>query len=912
MAEEARRMLEEMYLSAAEKGEKKAMLLVLEHADLFDVNCTDGDESTALMLALENRNIDMIEILLTEKRVQMGDILLRAVNAQFTPAVVAICKAVKARKELPGGLFCHSENGDFHPDMTPAVLAAQHNLFDILKVLIEYGATIDDPDLCEFNTEEFTLEHSVGRINVYRALTAVACICLTNTDPLEAAFKLSRKMRKLSESDFEFRAQYEQMAESCEEFAAELIDYIRDSKEQNIALTHDPKEWSRDSFRGDFKEPFKVKTAITYDQKQFVAHPHCQQSLVERWYKGLETYRRMKSMKQIFLSLLFVLCFPFISACYIVAPKRKPGVYLNTPYVRYLCHAGSQILFLTFLVVHFVHSSSKDKSEKDDRKEVGGMDIAMSVWDWMIVFFLLAMTWKEVTTVVNKGMTPFKENLQGKVFDMIVIFLYWGWLLCRFYVIWQFQFQPKTELVPALMQNESVVVSSPIYYSPSDDNAMLMEVGNDTDLNELRNKLAVTMQQEKYLQDQLDKLLTDRQYSQEDPESEDSSYNHRVKRSPARVKIGGSAKQGTSSTPYVGTNLTTMSAISATHPLLIGEGMLAIAKVFSFLSVARMTVVHLHIGPMQISFGRMGSDIVKFLVLFSLILVAFAVGMSELYHLYTMDLMNDCIKQAEPRCRIPYKDFQAAFMSLFWSLFGMTPIETLEVSVLNHWVTEMVGYILFALYQVIAIVALLNILIAMMSNTYTRIEDDSDIQWKFARSTLWMTYYEESSSLSPPFNLIPSVGTIKAFCASKFLKGKKARYRKKSLAVEIKDQEYKSLMQELVKRFIFSKKGDEDSSAQETWMLQLKQEVSGFKYDMFENLGNLSKTVSNIHKSVDENAPEDGGQFGSEFLKNMENVVKHAEDVALPVRPDIFTNSGNGDDQPSEVVYADYEMEEEL
>lgn len=40
------------------------------------------------------------------------------------------------------------------------------------------------------------------------------------------------------------------------------------------------------------------------------------------------------------------------------------------------------------------------------------------------------------------------------------------------------------------------------------------------------------------------------------------------------------------------------------------------------------------------------------------------------------------------------------------------------------------------------------------------ISDHSDIEWKFARSKLWLTYFEESSPLPPPFNLIPSLEPI--------------------------------------------------------------------------------------------------------------------------------------------------------
>lgn len=54
----------------------------------------------------------------------------------------------------------------------------------------------------------------------------------------------------------------------------------------------------------------------------------------------------------------------------------------------------------------------------------------------------------------------------------------------------------------------------------------------------------------------------------------------------------------------------------------------------------------------------------------------------------------------------------------------------------------------------------------------------SDTEWKFARSQLWMSYFEDGSTVPPPFNLFPStkllnVGrkkrTTKSFIVSSFL-----------------------------------------------------------------------------------------------------------------------------------------------
>lgn len=52
-------------------------------------------------------------------------------------------------------------------------------------------------------------------------------------------------------------------------------------------------------------------------------------------------------------------------------------------------------------------------------------------------------------------------------------------------------------------------------------------------------------------------------------------------------------------------------------------------------------------------------------------------------------------------------------------------------------------------------------LIAMMSNSYQIIYERSDTEWKFARSHLWISYFDDGATLPPPFNLFPTVKLVR-------------------------------------------------------------------------------------------------------------------------------------------------------
>lgn len=65
-------------------------------------------------------------------------------------------------------------------------------------------------------------------------------------------------------------------------------------------------------------------------------------------------------------------------------------------------------------------------------------------------------------------------------------------------------------------------------------------------------------------------------------------------------------------------------------PQLIAEGLFAAANIFSALKLVHLFSINPHLGPLQVSLGRMVIDIVKFFFIYSLVLFAFACGLNQL------------------------------------------------------------------------------------------------------------------------------------------------------------------------------------------------------------------------------------------------------------------------------------------
>ncbi|KER27930.1 hypothetical protein T265_13691, partial [Opisthorchis viverrini] len=64
--------------------------------------------------------------------------------------------------------------------------------------------------------------------------------------------------------------------------------------------------------------------------------------------------------------------------------------------------------------------------------------------------------------------------------------------------------------------------------------------------------------------------------------------------------------------------------------------------------------------------------------------------------------------------------------------------------------------LLFAVYHGIIIIVLVNMLIAMMSHSFESIQEECDVEWKFARMQLWLNYIDNGSTLPAPFNVLPT------------------------------------------------------------------------------------------------------------------------------------------------------------
>ncbi|XP_017346347.1 short transient receptor potential channel 4b [Ictalurus punctatus] len=718
--------LEKAYLSAVEKGDYGSVKRALREAEIYfkiNVNCVDPLGRTALLIAIENENLEMVELLLAHD-VHVGDALLHAIRKEVVGAVELLLnhKKPSGEKQVPP-ILLDKQFSEFTPDITPIILAAHTNNYEIIKMLVQKGVSVPQPHEVRCNCSECvsssdvdSLRHSRLRLNIYKALASPSLISLSSEDPFLTAFQLSWELQELSKVENEFKAEYEELSYQCKHFAKDLLDQTRSSRELELIL----------NFRDDLSlldeesnnELARLKLAIKYRQKEFVAQPNCQQLLASRWYDEFPGWRRRHWAGKFITCIFIGLLFPLFSICYLVAPKSRIGLFIRKPFIKFICHTASYLTFLFLLLLASQRIVPTDPNRQGPKP---------TTVEWMILPWVLGFIWTEIKQMWDGGFQDYIHDWWN-LMDFVMNSLY--------------------------LATISLKLVAYIKYS------------------ECKSRESWEMW----------------------------------------------------------------------HPTLVAEAVFAIANIFSSLRLISLFTANSHLGPLQISLGRMLLDILKFLFIYCLVLVAFANGLNQLYFYYETKGIDNC---TGIRCEKQNNAFSTLFetlQSLFWSIFGLISLYVTNVQA-DHKFTEFVGATMFGTYNIISLVVLLNMLIAMMNNSYQHIADHADIEWKFARTKLWMSYFEEGGTLPPPFNIIPSpksmwylINWIKFHIFRRRLRSTETfgmLGRRAAEKVRLSHQ-YQEVLRNLVKRYVAAMIRDakkEEGLTEENFK-ELKQDISSFRYEV--------------------------------------------------------------------------------
>ncbi|KAH8241249.1 hypothetical protein KR032_004973 [Drosophila birchii] len=762
--------VEKNFILSCERGDLPGVKKILEEylgSDKFNINCTDPMNRSALISAIENENFDLMVILL-ENNIEVGDALLHAISEEYVEAVEELLQW-EENNHKEGQPYSWEavdrSKSTFTVDITPLILAAHRNNYEILKILLDRGATLPMPhdvkcgcDECVTSQTTDSLRHSQSRINAYRALSASSLIALSSRDPVLTAFQLSWELKRLQAMESEFRAEYTEMRQMVQDFGTSLLDHARTSMELEVMLNfnHEP---SHDIWcPGQRQTLERLKLAIRYKQKTFVAHPNVQQLLAAIWYDGLPGFRRKQASQQLMDVVKLGCSFPIYSLKYILAPDSDGAKFMRKPFVKFITHSCSYMFFLmllgaaslrvvqiTFELLAFpwMLTMLEDWRKHERGSLPGPIELA-------IITYIMALIFEELKSLYSDGLFEYIMDLWNIV-DYISNMFYVTWILCRA-TAW-------------------VIVHRDLWFRGIDP------------------------------------------------------YFPREHWHPF-------------------------------DPMLLSEGAFAAGMVFSYLKLVHIFSINPHLGPLQVSLGRMIIDIIKFFFIYTLVLFAFGCGLNQLLWYYAELEKNKCyhlhpdvadFDDQEKACTI-WRRFSNLFetsQSLFWASFGLVDLVSFDLAGIKSF-TRFWALLMFGSYSVINIIVLLNMLIAMMSNSYQIISERADTEWKFARSQLWMSYFEDGGTIPPPFNLCPNMKMLRKTLGRKRPSRTKSFMRKSMERAQVL---HDKVMKLLVRRYITAEqRRRDDYGITEDDIIEVRQDISSLRFELLEIFTNNSWDVPDIEK----------------------------------------------------------------
>ncbi|XP_021098913.1 short transient receptor potential channel 2, partial [Heterocephalus glaber] len=590
---------------------------------------------------------------------QVHEALLVAVDTN-QPAVVrrllARLDREKGRKvdtrSFSLAFFDSSIDGSrFAPGVTPLTLACQKDLYEIARLLMDQGHTIAWPHPiscacleCSNARRYDLLKFSLSRINTYRGIASRAHLSLASEDAMLAAFQLSRELRRLARKEPEFKPEYIALESLCQDYGFELLGMCRNQSEVTAVLNdlaedsevEPAAEGLGQAFEEGIPNLARLRLAVNYNQKRFVAHPICQQVLSSIWCGNLAGWRGSTTIWKLFIAFLIFLTMPFLCIGYWLAPKSRLGRLLKIPVLKFLLHSASYLWFLIFLLGESLAMEMQLSTFSGRSK---------SVWETSLhMIWVTGFLWFECKEVWIEGLRSYLLDWWNFL-DVVILSLYLAAFALRL-------------LIAGLA------------------------------------------------------LVSCRDAS----DSAACRYFTTAERSEWRTE----------------------------DPQFLAEVLFAVTSMLSFTRLAYILPAHESLGTLQISIGRMIDDMIRFMFILMIILTAFLCGLNNIY--------------------VPYQEteqlgnFNETFQFLFWTMFGMEEHKVVDMP--QFLVPEFVGRALYGIFTIVMVIVLLNMLIAMITNSFQKIEDDADVEWKFARSKLYLSYFREGLTLPVPFNILP---TPKAF-----------------------------------------------------------------------------------------------------------------------------------------------------
>lgn len=192
------------------------------------------------------------------------------------------------------------------------------------------------------------------------------------------------------------------------------------------------------------------------------------------------------------------------------------------------------------------------------------------------------------------------------------------------------------------------------------------------------------------------------------------------------------------------------------------------------------------------------------------------------------------------------------FHRLLWTLFSAKDQAGMQIKYKNkkasHRFAHSVILMGWALYQMIAAIIMINLLIAIMNNTFASVWQTADKKWKYSRTYYQAQFLMEKSTFPPPFQWIYYVAKFVHWCKKDSTKDQGEE------PVDSKTREKKKKYLRLLKKLITIKQNKEVEMTKEDSFTDLRKDL---KQDMTKEIQDMKLDIQKILEKIDQLAKKD-------------------------------------------------------
>ena len=534
-------------------------------------------------------------------------------------------------------------------------------------------------------------------------------------DPIFKCFELAKLAKGYANENPESREEYDTISDECSQLSVKLLEQCNDINEVQILLTESAGSCKYFRFGKDIVYP-RLRVAIEHNHKEFAGHMYCQELLKQKWHgdvywQGTNViYKFFYVLLQIILAPIFVI----IALWFEVGRSLQLGRSFQV-IIEWTDDENSKSK--VGWIVEKCHALSHN------------LDIPLNRFIVFTGYYLLFVV-SIVMTIeerIEEDGNPSKTDFRTGYFFLVLYTLSMLWsdfhtMVSLRSIKTYFKFWRAFDLYMHILLL-LVLICKAIRTAVYSFNALEDCTGKDFDTMDMKD------------------------YDDEDDSLINQWYINCTKLHESDLLNG-----------------TDCQSICEKRKNLDDWGgvFLAIAATLSMIRLIYWFQLSETVGPVVINISRVVTTIVSIVFSYALIFIAFTFGIVSVLATGEFATHVAPVNGTDP-AKVTFSAFYNSFYSaidvLFWTILNPGNIDS-ELNINHHNIRGWVATILVALYQLMIIIVLLNLLIAVMNATVQKVYNQKQLYWKFARTSIWMEYFDSANAIPIPFSILMLPGQI--------------------------------------------------------------------------------------------------------------------------------------------------------